>query len=336
MADARVSAVKARREVVPLPTPLRFGPMTIRSRSYCIVDVELTDGRVGSASTLDRNIDLVPVVVDTIAGSYMGERASDVRELWHRALRAASPTISSGAGLRALSLVDIAVHNATPYRSQTTNNPAPVWVIVGYPPDSSPEFVRAEAVAAVAAGASGVKLPVSSTFELTRARLAAAAEAIGDSRVAIDLAWSAPSADDAARVVDGFAVAWLEDPFPPGSVRELAKLRAIIDVPLASGDEDTQLYHPMVLLDAEAVDIVRLDATCQGGITRMHDLSALLANAHVSASWHMSSGVHARLARELSFSSISVEISSPGAGVDPLHETTELMTAIHDIASRSR
>lgn len=322
--EVLVREVRASRAAVRLPTPLHFGPMVIRERTYLIVEVELSDGAVGMARTLDRGFDLRSVVLEIVAPSYESGPINDPARTWREALGSASPALSAGAGLRALSLVDIAIRSAV--RSSRGAEDVfvrprpPVWSIVGYPPDSAPDKVATEASAAIRAGAAGVKLPRAKTEQATRERLRAAVNAVGASRVALDLAWSCRTAEDAAHLVDGFELAWLEDPFPPGNLRELTRLRSMLSFPLASGDEDANLYSPDVLVELGAVDIVRLDATCQGGITRMIDFAQRFEGHPVTVSWHMNSGIHERLAQELDLTTISIEVSTPGAGVDPLEE----------------
>lgn len=312
-----VVAVRTRRELRELTPPLRFGQMTISARSYCYVDVELDDGRYGHARAIDRGIDVSAIVRDIVAPAYEKRGSESTAEAWDGVLKSASPALSSGAGLRALSLVDMAVSDARGEVQLATGPLPPVWVIVGYPPDAGPDTVARETREARQLGAAGVKLPAAPTAELTRERLLSAVNEIGADRVAIDLAWGASTPDSAARVVDGIGVAWLEDPFPPGRVRDLVRLRSLLDVPLAVGDEDAQLYHPGVLIDSGAIDILRLDAASQGGITRMIAISSQIAESDTPVSWHMSASLHSRLATSLPFATLSVEISSPGSGVDP-------------------
>lgn len=326
-----VIRVDARRVTRRLAIPLRFGALTIRARSYCLVEVALADGTVGSARAVDRGVDVAAVVNELIAPTWVGAGAETTEAQWELALRSASPALSSGAGLRALSLVDLATHDARrPPRAPSSDRaPAvPLWVVVGYPPSAPPDVVEREARDALAAGAAGVKLPIGEDRRATRDRVTAALQVMGASRVAIDLAWTAASPDDAARLVEGLELAWVEDPFIPGRLRDLIALRRLLDVPLAAGDEDAQLYHPEVLIDSAAVDIVRLDAFCQGGETRMRQLGKSLDGESVRVSWHMNARVHAALARELPFESVSVEISAPGAGVDPLDEASPIVPAV--------
>lgn len=332
-ADA-VVAISARRESVQLQRELRFGGLSIMARSYCLVEVELADGRRGTSRSIDRGIDVSAIVRDLVAPAYLRHAQEPTEVQWERALASASPALSSGAGLRALSLVDVAVDSA---RAGTSAHPLtrprpPVWAIVGYPPSEEPRVVAMEAQRAIALGAAGVKLPVGVSPELSRARLEATARAVGAERVAIDLAWTAATPDEAARAVDGIQVAWLEDPFPPGRTRDLVRLRSLLSVPLAVGDEDSQLYHPDVLVSAGAVDIVRLDAVSQGGITRIRQLAEDLAGSLVPVSWHMSAALHSSLAATLELESVSVEVSAPHAGVDPLDETISLDRTITELS----
>ena len=327
----RVIDITATRQNVPLERPLQFGRLTIRERSYCTVAVRLDDGRTGHARGIDRGVDVTAIVTELVAPTYLATSTATPAEQWEAALRAASPALSAGAGLRALSLVDIAIHDAHDWTNAAiVSAPPPVWVIIGYPPDSTPDDVTAEAVAAVAAGAAGVKLPVGRTRVSTRARAKAAIDAIGGSRVALDLAWTLGTAIEAARLIEDLDLSWVEDPFPPGRISELRALRQLTHVPLAVGDEDSQLYHPGALLDADAVDIVRLDAVAHGGITRLQHL-AENAGTQPATSFHMSAHLHADLARRTAFQTLSVEISRQKAGVDPLDETDELEARIADL-----
>jgi D-galactarolactone cycloisomerase len=335
-----IASIKAWRSVSQLAEPLDFGTFTIRERSYCNVEVSLIGGAIGRARSIDRGVAVELIVQDLVGPSYMGADAKDAIELWHRALRSATPALSAGAGLRALSLVDLAVHDAVrPFLDATATTgqlPSPeVWAIVGYPPSSTPEQVAAQTRHAIDAGVAGVKLPVAAHPEQTRARVKAALAEAGDSQVALDLAWSSLSADGAARLVDGLPLKWVEDPFVPGALGEIRKLRSLTDVPIAVGDEDCSLYHPLALIDEGIVDFVRLDSTCQGGESRMRELAPRLKESGVLVSWHMSALLHAKLAGRWGIPSRSIELSSPGAGVDPLLETVELADAIKQLSGHT-
>ena len=193
------------------------------------------------------------------------------------------------------------------------------WAVIGYPPSRGPEDIEWEVRAAVAAGAKGVKLPVGLTPELTRERIIAAL----DTKlcpVSTDLAFSCRTAEDVMKIVGGLDLAWVEDPFVSGSLMELKKLRSLLNSPLASGDDETHLYHPQAFVETGAVDILRLDTTCQGGLSRLLQLNYYLAEKNLPVSWHVYDNWHSQVASILDVESISIEYSAPGASVDALAE----------------
>jgi L-alanine-DL-glutamate epimerase-like enolase superfamily enzyme len=326
MAELRVVGSRISRK---LPAPMTFGKFTVSERTYCTVEVAIDDGRHGVAATLDRGVDVSDIVNRIVGPAYQHLPIEEPLECWRRVLRLHSPALSSGAGLRALSLVDLALHDALG-RVPAFASPPPVWVIVGYPPTADADEVQDEARLADLAGAAGVKLPVSRDVGFTRSRLEGALSALGPGRVALDLAWSCENVEEALEYVSGLNLAWVEDPFPPGQAAELADLRRRLDIPLASGDEEGHLYHPDPLIWAEAVDIVRMDATCQGGLSRFADAVERGIEVAAPISWHMNARWNIAAAAVLGAAPLSVEVSGPGSGVDPLAETRPLALAVAD------
>ena len=108
------------------------------------------------------------------------------------------------------------------------------------------------------------------TPEASAARLRAARAAAPEGWLGCDGAWIfdevGPAADFARSIYD-VRLGWFEDIFPPGDAQQLAELRRQIDTPIAMGDEQGGAYYPQALIRAGAVDVVRIDLTCMGGIT---------------------------------------------------------------------
>lgn len=323
----RIKNLSARRITLNLPSPVALGQYIIRSRGFAIVTVELTDGTKGQAFSLDRGTPVAETVNALIAEPYKEIFDGDPIGTFDSILRRMSAPLSSGASLRGLSLVDLATHDAVARHKGVTvtenfgkkEKEHPIWAVVGYPPSRGPEEIAWEVKAAVAAGAVGVKLPVGADRVKTRERIEAAL-ATGLCPVATDLAWSCRTAKEAYEIVEGLDLAWVEDPFIPGSISELVELRRLLDVPLASGDDETHLYHPQVFIETGALDILRIDATCQGGLSRMILLNEYMANSAMAISWHVYDAIHHQIASIIDSPTFSIEYSAPGASVDPLAE----------------
>lgn len=322
-----IAEVSARRVTLTLPRPVQLGEYVIKARGYCVTTVRLTDGSVGHAYGLDRGVPVAECVNSIIAPLYKEVFTGDPVTTWDVIYRRASAPLSSGAALRGFSLVDLAAHEAVAKSAGKTvaalfgksEKKIAKWAVIGYPPSRGPEDIAWEVKAAVAAGAQGVKLPVGMTPELTRERIIAAL----DTKlcpVSTDLAFSCRTAEDAMKIVGGLDLAWVEDPFVSGSLMELKKLRSLLNSPLASGDDETHLYHPQAFVETGAVDILRIDTTCQGGLSRLLQLNEYLAEKKMPVSWHVYDAWHSQVASILDVESVSIEYSAPGASVDALAE----------------
>jgi L-alanine-DL-glutamate epimerase-like enolase superfamily enzyme len=190
----------------------------------------------------------------------------------------------------------------------------PVRAIVGYPPTLDGPAVARQARELYAAGWRRFKLAIAATPELSRERLHAAASAGPDALVAIDAAWTRRDVADAVALLDALeypALEWYEDVFPPGDARLVSELRQAVDVPIAMGDDQGGAYYPEALLAAGAVDVVRVDATTMGGLSRLLPMLDQIAAAGAGVSPHMFPHVHAEIFGALGLD-LAIEWGLPG------------------------
>jgi len=132
----------------------------------------------------------------------------------------------------------------------------------------------------------------------------------------------AEAAAELLRSMPDVRLGWYEDVFPPGDAELLAALRARVDTPIAMGDEQGGSYFPRALLEAGAVDVVRVDATCMGGLTRLRPLLAELTAAGVAFAPHMFAHVHSQIFGALGYD-VPIEWGVPGTGVDQYADSLE-------------
>jgi L-alanine-DL-glutamate epimerase-like enolase superfamily enzyme len=134
----------------------------------------------------------------------------------------------------------------------------------------------------------------------------------------MDAAWVFRAVDDALAFLDDVTdarLAWFEDVFPPGDAAIVAELRRRTDVPIAMGDEQGGSYYPEALLLREAVDVVRIDLTCMGGITSAPRIIGACEAAGAAFAPHMFAHVHSQVFGALGYD-VPVEWGVPGTGVD--------------------
>jgi L-alanine-DL-glutamate epimerase-like enolase superfamily enzyme len=87
------------------------------------------------------------------------------------------------------------------------------------------------------------------------------------------------------------------------------------------GDEQGGIYYPEALIQADAVDVVRIDLTCMGGITRGRQLIEQCLAAGVKFAPHMNGIVHSQVFGALGHADVPVEWGVPWTGVDPFADS---------------
>lgn len=325
--DIAVATVRA-----SLPEAIRFGDWVMPHREFALVRVRDADGLDGFAFTLTREGPVAATIRQAILACYEGARldgVDDAASLFHRCVRSNLAGLSSGIGLRALSIVDLAVHDVLARRAGTpiarflggTPRPMPVTAIVGYPPSLPPEALAEEVRSLHEAGWRRFKVPIALPLERARLRLIAAREAAGDEAwLGLDAAWVFSAADKAADFVRSVGAArldWIEDMFPPGCARLVHLFRELAPpgITVAMGDEQGGSYYPEALLQANAVDAVRVDLTCMGGITGARRIIDECREREVEFAPHMFAHVHSQVLAGWGLTA-PIEWGVPGTGVD--------------------
>lgn len=315
-----------------LPAPVIFGEWIMHTREFALVRVRSSDGAQGLAYTLTRDGAVAEQIRKTIARIYVGTPADDWQRTLTIAWRRSLASHAAGIGLRALSLVDLACWDLAARRAGLPiarflggrNAPMPATAIIGYPPGTmGPDEVGAQTAELYAAGWRRFKAPVAATAERSAARLRAARAAAPDAWIGMDGAWVYDDVDTAAAFIDSIPdvrLGWFEDVFPPGNAALLRALRDRIDVPIAQGDEQGGVYYPEALIAAGAVDVVRIDLTCMGGITRGRDIIRQVLDAGLAFAPHMFPHVHSQVLAGLGFTDVPIEWGIPGTGVHPMDD----------------
>ena len=248
---------------------------------------------VGEARMVNKTDTLV-ACIDELAGRYvLGMDPFDVERLawqvhWAEYGRAGEVTQT------ALATFDVACHDLI---GQATG--MPVWKLLGgrfrdrvpayangwYQGDRDPEVVARFAGEVAARGYRGLKIDPfgAATAELTAAQLGLAVEIVAavrdtvgpDVELMIEMhgRFTAATAVRAARALEPFSPAWIEEPVPPYNPAGLRQVRAGTWLPLATGERTHVLPEFRELLEGGLVDIVQADLTHFGGFTGLRKLA---------------------------------------------------------------
>lgn len=312
-----------------LPEPIVFGDWVMPHRETVVVRLRSAKGVDGWAFTLTRDGAVAEQIRKTIAGIYVGQPVGDQERLFRLAWRRSLASHAGGIGLRALSIMDLAAWDLACRNDDRSiasilggrNGPMPATAIIGYPPNSvGPADIISQVQALRAAGWRRFKVAMSSDRSMTAARLRAVRSVAPSDWVGLDGAWMFDDVDEAvdfAKSVEDVGLGWFEDVFPPGDAAMVAQLRRRVATPIAMGDEQGGSYYPEALLASDAVEVVRVDLTCMGGITGGRKLLGKCAERSVSVAPHMNGHVHSQVLSALGLQDAPIEWGVPWTGVDP-------------------
>lgn len=312
-----------------LPAPVVFGDWIMKTREYVVVRVTLNSGVEGWAFTLTRDGAVAEQIRKTLKNIYLGTKVEDVEKTYTTALRRSLASHSAGLGLRALSMLDLATWDARAKQSNQsistllggTLEAMPATAIIGYPPAKMGGTEVFEQVSELyKQGWRRFKAPVGVNNLATAERLLAARKAAPDAWIGCDAAWifdDVESALDLLNLLDEVNLGWFEDVFPPGNAQVVSDLRQRTQIPIAMGDEQGGIYYPESLIAKNAVDVVRIDLTCMGGITGGKKIVKQCLDSNVEFAPHMFAHVHSQVFSAWGHTSVPIEWGVPWTGVDP-------------------
>jgi L-alanine-DL-glutamate epimerase-like enolase superfamily enzyme len=326
-----ITRVRAATIVHRLEVPIVFGTWIMRHREFFLVRVDAESGLAGFAYGLTRDGPLAAIVERTIAPQYVGEPVDDPDASFHKALWSNNAVHAAGIGMRALSVVDCAAWDLAAKTAGQSISAflgggrmrMPVTGIAGYPPSIGPEQTVDQIAALWERGWRRFKLPIAPTREGSMARLRAAREAFPDAWLGIDANFLHKTSADAiefGRQLDGLGIGWFEDIVPPGDAQLVREIREGISTPVAMGDEQGGSYHPQALLRFDAVDVNRVDATTNGGITRLRGILRTIREHGNGIAPHMFPHIHSQVLGALGYTDAPIEWGIPGTGVHPMDD----------------
>jgi L-alanine-DL-glutamate epimerase-like enolase superfamily enzyme len=327
-----ITAVDVMTIAAQLPAPVIFGEWIMHTREFALVRVRTDAGLDGYSYTLTRDGAVAEQIRKTIARVYVstevGDRERTLTIAWRRSLA----SHAAGIGLRALSIVDLACWDVAAKLADRSiadllgghNSSMPATAIIGYPPGTmGPAETGAQTAKLYAAGWRRFKAPIAATADRTAGRLRAARAAAPDAWLGMDAAWVYEDVDAAAAFIASIpdvGLGWFEDVFPPGDAGILRRLRDRIDVPIAMGDEQGGLYYPEALIASGGVDVIRVDLTCMGGITRVRRVIEQVLDAGLDFAPHMFPHVHSQVLAGLGHTEVPIEWGIPFTGVHPMDD----------------
>ena len=281
-------------EAIPLAVPLREStppsPWAAATAKQILVRLTTDEGLTGwgECFAYGATLAVASVVEEALAPIVLGQDPTQVAELVDRMHRALMIWGRRGLAMMAVSGVELALWDLC---GKTRG--VPVYQLLGGRCASrprvyasllryeTPAHLRQAVSAALVLGYTAIKL-----HQIDVESVAAAREVAGDGielMLDTNCPWTVEEAIRIGRALERFDLRWLEEPvWPPEDYPGLARVRAALRIPLASGENEATVVGIRAIIDAGAADIVQPSVTKVGGILEMKKIATLAAATGVT------------------------------------------------------
>lgn len=310
--DTVVTSIECWACSVPLATPLDFGSFVIDSREYVAVRTRTDGGLTADVVGLSRSTPIDLVITEVLGQHLLGRDATDTEGCLIDLARATRPLDQQGILGAARSLVGTCLWDL---KAQSLGVPLwqalggdgsrhslPVLLVEGYALPGEDDDAFAERLASrICEGYRAIKVEAASYRDPARLgrRLARFRELVGfEPVIVVDLAWSWESVPQALAIMDTWGeidAAWIEDPFLRHRVNDMRRLKLAAKAPIGAGDEATRPQDLIDMIEADAIDIVRVDALTIGGPSMARALTELAVAHGKGVSTHAHPEIHQHL-----------------------------------------
>jgi len=279
---------------IPLAVPLQEitppSPWAAGAGKQILVRVTTDDGLTGWGECFAYGATeaVCHVVDDALAPIVLGQDPTQIENLVDRMHRALMIWGRRGLAMMAVSGVELACWDLV---GKARN--VPVYELLGGLCQSrarvyasllrydTPTQVRQAVSAALVLGHTAIKL-----HQIDVESVAGAREVTGDGvelMLDTNCPWSVEEAIRVGRRLERFDLRWLEEPvWPPEDYAGLARVRAALRIPIATGENDATVYGFRDLIGQGAADIAQPSVTKVGGLLEMKKIAALAAAANVT------------------------------------------------------
>jgi L-alanine-DL-glutamate epimerase-like enolase superfamily enzyme len=110
--------------------------------------------------------------------------------------------------------------------------------------------------------------------------------------------WDFARAHRTAQALEDLGAYWLEEPLPLHDYRDLTRLAAAVDIPIAGGEINREIFEFKTFLDQECYDILQPNCTMAEGMFQVRKIAALAEVNHklcVPHAWVQGPGFYANL-----------------------------------------
>jgi L-alanine-DL-glutamate epimerase-like enolase superfamily enzyme len=311
----KVTSVDLQHVVVPLAKPAGFALGQIHSFGCLLTTIRSDDGVQGESLIFtinDTRSRVLAEMVESLKPLIVGSNPAFTSAFWTKAWRSINFIGHTGVSIMGISAIESALWDLN---AKAANLPlhrmlggaqtrVPAYHSGGLWLSQSTDDLVEEAGKMVASGFKAVKMRLGApTAEEDLARARAIRAAIGpDIKLMADgnQSFNENEAIRRGRMLAEVNLTWYEEPLPAWDIEGLARVRAAVPMPVASGETEYTRYGFRRMLDAGCADILMPDLQRAGGVTEFMRMSRMAEAFDVAISGHLFSEMSIQLMGALS------------------------------------
>lgn len=261
-----------------------------------------------------------PNVAKTLATSLFdlleGENPTRIEHLWQKLYRAHRDIRGGPLMTHAISAIDEALWDITGKAWQV-----PVYRLLGGPTREKIRMYPSATSYKIGPGGPRPFAAAPGEIQGMVDHVAAIRKRLGpDGAVMVDVhcAFPPPHVIQLAAAIQPYDILFLEEPAVPGNIEVFKRIKAQVNIPLATGERDRTIWGVIPYLQEGCIDILQPDVGHTGGISQMRKIATLAEAWFVPLAPHSSStllGLTASL--HVTFSIPLFLIHEGGKGNDP-------------------
>jgi len=307
----KIRTVEAIAISIPLPSPVADAVRLITHRDHLIVTITTESGLTGTGFTLgyDSSVAMLSLIDAIYRPILTGASAFETERLWGEMFRQSIQAGRRGAGLRAISAIDIALWDlkgkaaGMPVMNLLGVNSRRMrcYATGGYYRDGQTvDDLVNEAGKVFEKGFDAIKLKVGKLSAAEdAARVGAVRRMFGDKvDILLDAngGWkSSTEAVSAMRRLEEFHPYWIEEPVRADNLSAMRRIAEALDTPVATGELEATRWAFAELMETGAADIVQPDATVCGGVSEWLKIAHHAAAVDIPVAPHYNWDFHTQL-----------------------------------------
>tara|TARA_B100001093_G_scaffold195010_1_gene187484 strand:- start:4706 stop:5848 length:1143 start_codon:yes stop_codon:yes gene_type:complete len=307
-----------------LGNPIGFSQWYYGKKNNLVIKITAEDGTIGWGESYGPSHAIASSIETYFKPLLLGKNPLETECLWQLMWKSYLDFNRLGIFMGAISGIDIALWDLkgkaydAPVRELLGGTSEPIQCYAtgmyfrkGVPDEQMIPQLLTEAESYIKLGFDFLKIKIGKNLDFDCEILEAFRQNFPDTLLAADAnhAYNFKESLIIGRLLEKHNYTWFEEPLHPSNLSDMAKLRNLLDVSIASGECEQTRYGFLKLAEAKALDIFQPDPAYCGGISEYLKIQAIATANHIDCIPHCWG---LKINQSVSASLLSISPENPG------------------------